>query len=163
MAGISLLNGLTDTQAILGCAGLTSGDVSDSRLMLSLIEDDLQLNLYARLPQYQALLAASELPDATPQQKMIGLALRNYVKWDGASILAARWGVFKKMMSDGKVRNDRFDRMDLADLQANVEAQRARYWAILIGAIEERPQAYAVPTFFGKATPVTDPVTDLEP
>lgn len=162
-AGLPILNGLTDTRAVLGAAGLSIGDVSDARLMESIPEDDLQLELYGRLPDYQTYLAAAEAPGADLPTQMLGVAIRNYAKWVVAALLCARWLYLIQLSTDGKTRQDRFDRMDLAAMQANANAQRDKAWAGLVALLPEsvRPVA-TVPVLFSVSTPSIDPVVDTE-
>lgn len=163
MASVDILGGITNTQAVLGAAGLSHGDVPDDRLMLSGVEDDLQLNLYSKLPTYQALVDAGEASGASPAEKMMALAIKNYAKWFLAALLCSRWNAIVQLKTDGKTRADRFDRMDLTAMQANAEAQRDRAWALIVGMLQEA-QKPTVVTFtpFGISSPTTDPVTDLE-
>lgn len=161
--GTPILGGLTTTQAILGCAGMSAGDISDQRLMATQIEDELELKLYKKLPNWLELYDAGMDDFAPAPARMITKALKNYAKYLGAITLAAKWLGFKKMSSDGKVRNDRFDRMDLEKMQTNLEAQAAEAWALLAELID--PDVYAnrpAPTFFGVSSPITDPVTDMD-
>lgn len=163
MASVDILGGITNTQAVLGAAGLSHGDIPDDRLMLSGVEDDLQLNLYSKLPTYQALVDAGEASGASPAEKMLALAIKNYAKWFLAALLCSRWNAIVQLKTDGKTRADRFDRMDLTAMQANAEAQRDRAWALIVGMLPEA-QKPTVVTFtpFGVSSPTTDPVTDLE-
>lgn len=123
MASVDILGGITNTQAILGAAGLSHGDIPDDRLMLSGVEDDLQLDLYTKLPTYQDLVDAGAAPGATPAEKMLALAINNYAKWFLAALLCSRWNAIVQLKTDGKTRADRFDRMDLVAMQANAEAR----------------------------------------
>lgn len=163
MASVDILGGITNTQAVLGAAGLSHGDIPDDRLMLSGVEDDLQLDLYSKLPTYQALVDAGEASGASPAEKMLALAIKNYAKWFLAALLCSRWNAIVQLKTDGKTRADRFDRMDLTAMQANAEAQRDRAWALIVGMLPEG-QKPTVVTFtpFGVSSPTTDPVTDLE-
>lgn len=163
MASVDILGGITNTQAVLGAAGLSHGDIPDDRLMLSGVEDDLQLNLYSKLPTYQELVDAGEASGASPAEKMMALAIKNYAKWFLAALLCSRWNAIVQLKTDGKTRADRFDRMDLTAMQANAEAQRDRAWALIVGMLPE-DQKPTVVTFtpFGVSSPTTDPVTDLE-
>ena len=163
MASVDILGGITNTQAVLGAAGLSHGDIPDDRLMLSGVEDDLQLDLYSKLPTYQALVDAGEASGASPAEKMMALAIKNYAKWFLAALLCSRWNAIVQLKTDGKTRADRFDRMDLTAMQANAEAQRDRAWALIVSMLPE-DQKPTVVTFtpFGISSPTTDPVTDLE-
>ena len=163
MASVDILGGITNTQAILGAAGLSHGDIPDDRLMLSGVEDDLQLDLYTKLPTYQDMVDAGAAPGATPAEKMLALAIKNYAKWFLAALLCSRWNAIVQLKTDGKTRADRFDRMDLVAMQANAEAQRDRAWALIVGLLPDdiKPVVVAF-TPFGISSPTTDPVTDLE-
>ena len=163
MASVEILGGITNTQAVLGAAGLSHGDIPDERLMLSGIGDDLQLHLYSKLPNYEALVAAGEDPSATVPDKMLALAIKNFAKWFLAALLCSRWNAIVQLKTDGKTRADRFDRMDLAAMQGNAEANRDRAWAMIISLlpVDERPTVTPF-TPFGISSPTTDPVTDLE-
>lgn len=162
MAGLPILD-LTDTQAVLGCAGLSRGDVSHENLLASRLEDDLAVKLAAKVPNYQAHIDAAEGASPTPQQQMLALAIKNYARWLCAAQLAGRWGLYKQLISDGKTRNDRFDRMDLSLMQANIKAELGQAWALLLPLLPEgeRP-VRTVPKLFGISSPTTDPVTDTE-
>ena len=81
-----ILDSLTDTQAVLSCAGLSAGDVGDSRLIASGLEDDLSIHLHLKLPTYKALVDAGRDPAATDDAKLILLAISNYARWYCASI-----------------------------------------------------------------------------
>lgn len=163
MTAIAVLQGMTDTQAILGCAGMSSGDISDARLMASQIEDDLMLIMFDRLPEFETLWQLGSLPDSTPEQKRVATAISTCAKWEGAALMASRWLTFKQLVTDGKVRNDRFGSMDLKEMQANIEAGRLRAWGFLLKLMDpDNPPTVAVPNFFGKVTPLTDPVTDTD-
>ena len=157
-----ILNDLTDTQAVLSCAGISAGDVSDNRLIASGLEDDLSLHLHLKLPTYASLVEAGAEPGATDEAKLIATAIRNYAKWYCASIVISRWMYFKQLISDGKTRNDRFDRMDLKAAQENIDKGKANALAILAQLLPELFPVAAIPTFFGLSLPTTDPVTDLE-
>lgn len=163
MATTAVLGGITNTQAILGCAGMSAGDISDARLLASDIDEDLMLIMFDRLPEFEAYWQAGQDPAADAAAKRLSSAVSMCARWEGAAILASRWLGFKQLSSDGKVRNDRFDRMDLSKMQANIEAGRARAWNLLFGLLDPdaRP-VYAIPTFFGKVEPDTDPVVDVD-
>lgn len=161
-AGIPILD-LTDTQAVLGCVGLTRGDVSDERLFASRLEDDLKMNLYSRLPAYEALVAAGEDPSADPKDAMIALGIKNVARWSCAAMLARRWMLFKQLMSDGKTRNDRFDRMDLKAMQANIEGELSKAWGLLIALLpDDQKPTWKTPTLIGAIGLLVDPITDFE-
>lgn len=163
MASVDILGGITNTQAVLGAAGLSHGDIPDDRLMLSGVEDDLQLDLYQKLPNYQDLVDAGAATGATPAAKMLALAIKNYAKWFLAALLCSRWNAIVQLKTDGKTRADRFDRMDLSAMQANAEAQRNRAWATIVGLLPDDQKPVAVKfTPFGISSPTVDPVTDLE-
>ena len=163
MASVDILGGITNTQAVLGAAGLSHGDIPDDRLIGSGVEDDLQLDLYTKLPTYQSLVDAGAASGATPAEKMMALAIKNYAKWFLAALLCSRWNAIVQLKTDGKTRADRFDRMDLAAMQANAEAQRDRAWAVIAGMLPDS-QKPAVVNFtpFGVSSPTADPVTELE-
>lgn len=163
MPGLAILNGITDTRAVLGAAGLSIGDVSDARLMESIPEHDLQLVLYRKLPDYQARLIAAEDSQADLRTQMMAVAIKNYAKWVLAAMLCGRWNYLIQLSTDGKTRQDRFDRMDLSAMQANAEAQRDGAWQAIVDLLpeDERPTVRN-PVFFGVSSPSIDPVTDTE-
>lgn len=161
-AGIPILD-LTDTQAVLGCAGLTRGDVSDERLFASKLEDDLQILLYNRLPTYKELVEAGDASGADVKDQMISLAIKNVARWACANMLAKRWMLFKQLISDGKTRNDRFDRMDLGQMQANIAGELSNAWGALNKLLpDDTKVSWNRPTFIGKSELEIDPITDFE-
>lgn len=163
MASMEILAGVTNTQAVLLAAGLDHGDIPDASLIASGVEDDLALHLFQKLPNYEALVQAGDDPAAQPLDKMLARAIKNYAKWFLAALLCSRWNAIIQLKSDGKTRGDRFDRMDLAVMQANTEANRDRAWATLIALLPEADRPVrAERVFFGLSSPATDPVTELE-
>lgn len=157
-----ILDSLTDTQAVLSCAGLSAGDVGDSRLIASGLEDDLSIHLHLKLPTYKALVDAGRDPAATENAKLILLAISSYARWYCASMVISRWMYFKQLISDGKTRNDRFDRMDLSKAQANIDQGLGRADSNLAQLLPDLFPVAPGFTFFGLASPGTDPVTDLD-
>ena len=163
MAGAVTIANLTDAQAVLGCVGLSIADVSEERLVTSNLEDDLTLRLMRKLPNYEVLVTAGDDPAATTEQKLIAKAIRNVAKWIGAALVVKRWLYFKQLMSDGKTRHDRFDRMDLTKLQANVEGELATAWSLLNNLLpSDGKLTTTVLNVMGKATPTINPITDFE-
>ena len=162
--GLSILK-LTDTEAVLVSAGLSSrGDIRPVSLIDSGIEDDLELDLYKRIPSYPAIMSAGEDDAATPLQSITLKALKTYAKWFCAALVCMRWNAIAQLASDGKTRRDRFDRMDLSLMQANAEKMRDKALATLVGLLPDLDKPVTrVPTLFGLSSPTTDPVTDLDP
>ena len=157
------LAGLVDAEAVLTSAGLTTGDISISRLASSGIEDDLILHLIQVLPDYQTILDLGVSLSASPTARNTAIALKNYAKWYCASILAGRPALYKQLASDGKTRNDRFDRMNFAEQKKWIDETKASAWSALVGlgALPPTPVSSGN-VFFGKSTPSYNPVTDLE-
>ena len=155
---------LTDTAAVLASAGLSSrGDVRPETVIESGIEADLLLTLGTKVPTYEKIISEGNLADADNQQKLRLLALKNYAKWFCAALMCSRWLMLKQLASDGKTRADRFDRMDLNQMQANAERQRGVALGMLYKTLPTADvPARTMPTLLGVSTPATDPVTDID-
>ena len=160
---MSEIAGLVTAEAVLTCAGLTVSDMSIPRLLNSGVGEDLELHLSSAVPNYLTLFSAAAAPGASQQTRNISLALKNYAKWYCAATLAGIPSLYKQLVSDGKTRNDRFDRMDFSAQLANITAKKLEAWTVLQENLTTDPEVVSVvPVFMSKVEPTYNPITDLD-
>lgn len=160
-AGLPILD-LTSTEEALRCAGLSEHDVRHQSVLDSGIEDDLQMELFSRVPIWQDIVTTGANPSAPLRDQMVLLALKNYCRWFCAVLLSKRWNSILQLKSDGKTRGDRFDRMDLDKMLAKIQEEKGNAWNNLVGLLPENLQPVrAVRPMFGVSSPTTDIVTEV--
>lgn len=159
---MDILN-LTSTEAIRATIGASTEDLSDSNILESDIEAELQVNLLEWLPAYDTIRDAGVVTGSSDAETLAYQHLQLYSKYFCADIVnRASNFAMAQMISDGENEVQRFQDNQWERLTDSIRRRMAVHRKYLItyaksvlsGADETTSYSQ-----FGKATPAFDPIT----
>jgi hypothetical protein len=146
----------TNTDAIRAAVGISSTEIPDSMITDQQMERQVKTALYSWLPTYPALYTAGDAEEATDEQVYVKDLLVLYCTYFGAVRLVEMIMAMRQRVSDGKSEVERFN----IDWLSLLEALKGRLDEIQDLLEEVINPSHGGPSYFGKAVPDYDPVTN---
>jgi hypothetical protein len=146
----------TDTDAIRSAVGVTTREVSDDLLTQQKLESQTKVSLYGWLPDHATRYAAGTATDATDQEVYVKDLIVLYCTYFGAVRVVEMIMALRRRVGDGKSEVERFD-VNWLEL---LEILKGRLDEIQNLLEEELGLSSGGPSYFGKAVPDYDPVTN---
>lgn len=148
----------TTTDAIRSSLGIDAQDVSDSAILDSNLQIELETDLQEWLPDHATLYSEGGSASATDEQKLKKNYLVLYSQYFCAYQLALRPLFFPQIVSDGKNQLNRFSDLEPQEIvdraRANMDKFRTKLDELHNSAVSSEPNVLAV------SVPDYDPVTN---
>lgn len=150
----------TTYEAVRGSLGVTSEDCSDSVIVESNLELELEVDLDTWLPTHATIYEDGMAEVATASEHRLANTLLLYAQWFCAYELAGRLLLYPQIVTDGKAQINRFT-MDLERAQQLAGTRMAKYKAVLNETVNGASTSLQSAVVMAVSVPDYDPVTNV--